>query len=546
MIKNVVKFAAVVFAMVTVASCSSSESEEYTTGEIKEMSFTATSGEGSAAKKNISGRRYTHLVQPNNQVHFNSGDAISIFDGTSNNKFTTSQEGATAVFDGEAAELTEGKYTALYPYQASASFTSATTLTANLPATQTATEDTYDPQANLSVATTTLANRKFYFKNVCGLIKFTVNATWSKVVLKGNAGTEKMAGNLTITLGEDDISTTSTDDNISAITLTGKDGAPITAGTYYFVVRAQDFTNGLTLEGYAVGNNTAKASVAKKANFRINLQRAYILDFGILDYEHLDMGSDEIDWGTTNVGALEPYDPGDYFQWGETAPHATGVVYDWMHYDFILDNNKDGIIETDNNGFKNGDGVSKYNATDGLTVLQGVDDAATATRGGYWRMPTEEEWNELVTECTWTVTTLNGSDVMKVYNATTENTIYLPITGYYDVNNNANRFNESKNKKLMYYWSKEIGYKGGNAVWTNGSVEQIKFKEYKNDSGYKFENKSGDLAISSVYRYYGILIRPVYVKRQAPKVEGEGDKLTITAIGQEDVIIEMLPTWENH
>ena len=58
-------------------------------------------------------------VENNKTTTFKSGDAISIFSGTENNKFSTTGSGATATFTGTATKSTSGYY-ALFPYSSSA------------------------------------------------------------------------------------------------------------------------------------------------------------------------------------------------------------------------------------------------------------------------------------------------------------------------------------------------------------------------------------------------------------------------------------------
>ena len=55
-------------------------------------------------------------------------------------------------------------------------------------------------------------------------------------------------------------------------------------------------------------------------------------------------------------------------------------------------------------------------------------DAARANWGGNWRMPTAAEFEELLSKCTWSWVTLNGT---KGYNVTSKingNSIFFPIT----------------------------------------------------------------------------------------------------------------------
>lgn len=88
------------------------------------------------------------------------------------------------------------------------------------------------------------------------------------------------------------------------------------------------------------------------------------------------------------MGATKPEEYGDYFAWGETTPKKD---YSWNTYKW---------------GTKNA--LTKYTATDGKTVLEPEDDAATANCGGEWRMPTNADIEELVANTTNKWMTLNG------------------------------------------------------------------------------------------------------------------------------------------
>ena len=135
-------------------------------------------------------------------------------------------------------------------------------------------------------------------------------------------------------------------------------------------------------------------------------------------------------WGTTNIGASNPEDYGDYFAWGETAPYYSSqspltwkngkTGYDWASYKWC-----NGSYST----------LTKYNTkssygtvVDNKTVLEPEDDVASVKLGGKWRMPTDAEWVELIDKCNWTWTTQNGVNGYKVA-ATNGNSIFLPAAG---------------------------------------------------------------------------------------------------------------------
>ncbi|MDY4512056.1 MAG: hypothetical protein SPE10_01190 [Paludibacteraceae bacterium] len=103
-------------------------------------------------------------------------------------------------------------------------------------------------------------------------------------------------------------------------------------------------------------------------------------------------------WATCNVGASTPKGYGDYFAWGETNTKST----------YSLDT---------------------YTYTDNKPVLDPENDAARINWGGAWRMPTNEEWEELRSNCTWTWTTLNGINGYEV-KGSNGNAIFLPAAGF--------------------------------------------------------------------------------------------------------------------
>ena len=124
-------------------------------------------------------------------------------------------------------------------------------------------------------------------------------------------------------------------------------------------------------------------------------------------------------WATCNVGANSPGEYGDHFAWGETEIKSE---YDWNTYQYC-----DGSYNTLTKYCSN----SSYgynNFIDNLTTLLPEDDAATANWGNVWRMPSQEEWQELLDNTTGTWTTQNGVYGM-LYTATNCNCLFLPAAG---------------------------------------------------------------------------------------------------------------------
>lgn len=130
--------------------------------------------------------------------------------------------------------------------------------------------------------------------------------------------------------------------------------------------------------------------------------------------ETVDLGL-SVKWASFNVGASSPEEYGDYYAWGETSDYSESS-YKWC-------DGTSGSLTKYNT-------QSQYGSVDNKTVLELSDDAAYTNWGGSWRMPTDAEWTELRTKCTWTWTTLNGVNGCKVTSQTNGNSIFLPAAGY--------------------------------------------------------------------------------------------------------------------
>ncbi len=157
-----------------------------------------------------------------------------------------------------------------------------------------------------------------------------------------------------------------------------------------------------------------KASVSIVASQTLYAQWEAPKDTGIADgHEWVDLGLPSgTKWATCNVGATLPEEYGYYFAWGEIEPKTT---YTWSTYKWC-----GGSSST----------MTKYCTVDNKTTLELSDDAAYVNWGSSWRMPTDDELDELSTECTWTWTTKNGVKGRNVVSKTNGNSIFLPATGY--------------------------------------------------------------------------------------------------------------------
>ena len=178
---------------------------------------------------------------------------------------------------------------------------------------------------------------------------------------------------------------------------------------------------------------------------------------------YVDLGLPSgLKWAKCNVGAEKETDAGLYFAWGETTGYTASQVgtdkqFSWSDYKY-------------GNSSSN---LTKYNQSDGKTVLESADDAATQIMGEGWRMPTKDELKELIDNTTNEWTQVNGVNGRK-FTGSNGNSIFIPAAGgcddgsVYTVGN------------YGYVWSSSLNASLPNNAWGLGF-----------NSGYRGMNYDG-------------------------------------------------------
>ncbi len=232
-----------------------------------------------------------------NAVYWEANDAISLFDPIGdNNRFYTTESGPSVTFTGEATPA-EGTYYALYPYDANAQI-EGTTITTTLPAEQMARAGSFAQGLNPSVATADATNN-LCFKNVCALVKFTldgsITTTITKATLCGNNG-EALAGTLTIDASQEN-PIANVDPEWAGIEIALK-GNLIAGKTYYFVTAPATLNKGLILSLYDNKGNVWKKEGTQSAT----LTASRILNLGTMRLDNFEpaQGYEVID-GTYHI-----------------------------------------------------------------------------------------------------------------------------------------------------------------------------------------------------------------------------------------------------
>lgn len=129
-------------------------------------------------------------------------------------------------------------------------------------------------------------------------------------------------------------------------------------------------------------------------------------------HEYVDLGlpSGTL-WATCNVGAKRSYQYGFYICWGETDQKSNYSLTGgkWSSYD-LSELAANGVIDSHNN-------------------LTAEYDAATVLWGDDWRMPTTDEFDELIKYTTQTWVDENGTNGVLFTSKKNKSSIFLPCSG---------------------------------------------------------------------------------------------------------------------
>lgn len=194
--------------------------------------------------------------------------------------------------------------------------------------------------------------------------------------------------------------------------------------------------------------------------------------------EYVDLGLPSGNlWGTCNIGASAPNECGLYFAWGET---STKKNYAWDTYK---------LCNGTYNSITKYCTESKYGKLDNKIELEVMDDIASKSLGKGWFIPSKADMQELLNNCTWKWTSINGMYGWKVI-GTNGNSIFLPAAGA------ASSYNIAKVGELGRYWLSTIE--------DTCSAFNLRFNSF-------------DKEIVGDTRFYGRPIRPVYNRNGKPK-----------------------------
>jgi len=209
-------------------------------------------------------------------------------------------------------------------------------------------------------------------------------------------------------------------------------------------------------EGTCIITATAKNGASSQCMIQVKaIQALFAVDLGL-----------SVKWASCNIDADGPEEYGRYFAWGDV------VGQTW------------GGSKWSGSGFS----TCPYRELDANNNLKPEYDAAHVLLGGYWRMPTNEEYQELINNCTSTNTNnYNGTGVAgKIFTSKkfgyTDKSIFLPAAGTGDGNGLFSAGSDG------FYWS---GTSGSSSI------------------AWSLHFGSGLFGMTTTYLNYGSSVRPV-------------------------------------
>lgn len=178
-------------------------------------------------------------------------------------------------------------------------------------------------------------------------------------------------------------------------------------------------------------------------------------------------------WANINVGATNPEDNGSYFSWGEI---TTKSDYKWGSYKYFQNQGKARFLKYNT--------LPDYGDVDDKVELELSDDAASQSWGGKWHIPSIEDFEELISNCTCVWSSLNGKKGYKITSKKNGKSIFLPAAG--GMSGSSLGLADS----WGCYWSSSL------------TVDLV-------GRAYYLEFRSSEITANADYRFMGFPIRPV-------------------------------------
>lgn len=358
------------------------------------------------------------------------------------------------------------QYVSVYPYkegmQVGVEYSSVQSAASHvmLPNVQQATKGTFDRNAMIQISKLTDKSNTLKFRNVGGMLELNPAFDCTSITVEGGSGAV-LSGMTTAEFPlEADYPSAEAENNQGA-SLAVLYGDIKADSKYYLYVLP--FTSNVGVRVTYRNGSKAVSRVVESGG--LTLERAHIKSIPRTSAslpaasELVDLGLSVL-WSSRNIGADSETQKGYRYAWGELAP-------------------KQGY-ESSNHMFS------------GSANLTATDDIASILSGGAMRMPTKEEYEELVNNCTWTYEPENkGYRVTSKKTGFTDRSIFLPFV---DID------------MVGSYWSSTYDASKKGAYKLLASVSP-RYNEEQQLIGYDYTFEAlGD------YSYQAAAVRPVAAK----------------------------------
>lgn len=552
-------------------------------GEKKKMVFTAEKAPIATSSR--------ATVQDDYSILWDEGDVVIVFDGKNKNTFTlVSGAGTTcAQFAGEALEA--DRYVAVYgdgPLMTLENNTLSGVSISNI-----MTNEKKNKHTMLAVSD---ASNNMLFKSGNSFVNITTLAPTKCITIIGGENdvlgsyynyTFDDTGNIINISSKYDRATLSDSQKSSLAPNYVYHGCANTQGTHLIPIASTTLSRMEVVVESVTGNFLSRTISHDIHNFETP---GTVIDFGTVSEENgwkkrqphqeeicvqhyalgqgkenalqIDLGLPSgLKWSSVNLGATSPEKYGDYYAWGATVPWLESYDQDgniasittsaiplesplgvckWIsnYHPGYVDAKTPFVIKTTNLQTDPNSWSKYFPGRDDKTVLEPEDDAAVQQWGDDWRMPTDEEFDELASNCYWEwcedykgtgihgvivyktkqnadkgiyhngsvwKKTVNGIDYAASsqpdgftgYSISTDNNIFLPQPGLVDVRTIALSGEEGR------YWSSTLSLMSVNSSSSNNA----RFLYFSSNGLY---DQSAVGVGGNTGRVYGQPIRPVH------------------------------------
>ena len=152
-------------------------------------------------------------------------------------------------------------------------------------------------------------------------------------------------------------------------------------------------------------------------------------------------------WASCNLGASSPEETGLFYSWGEVNGHELaedGVSFkDGHRFSPYYENNEYTGVTSDDLQYGSKDTVKQYYISQGRDMLL------------HYRMPNNEQWQELIDGTTRELITINDKQAVKLTSKNNGNFIVLPLSVSFSPNGTSS--NHVMDSETACYWSSTSG-----------------------------------------------------------------------------------------